>query len=263
MRRHFNLIIYIVTLSFLIPGNPTSVRGADSADSGSTEKTLSQLEDRFFEREYDTDSPADRLNRLDEFIYGADQSGSTTDRLNHILSTIPDETADSSKAVTNQNADLPASSSNNTTDRSDQTSSSTNNSSEEANEPSSGNPFDYSSYPRVTTLEQELLGRTYASDSLPQRLARMETKAFGSPSSSTDLGQRTDLLDDYAQRHDLYGEHNPSANPATAISSAANGQSQNSIYNRAPSTAPEHLAPKTYTHPEMAASLAVWKNVFR
>ncbi len=103
-----------------------------------------------------------------------------------------------------------------------------------ASESGVSNPFDYSSYPRVTTLEQELLGRTYTTDSLPQRLSRMETKAFGAPSSSLDLGQRTDLLDDYAQRHDLYGEHKPSANPANAMAPAHRHSAEMSTYNRQP-----------------------------
>ncbi len=66
MRRHFNLIIFIATVSFLVPSGPAAVRGENSANSGNMEKTLSQLEDRFFEHQYDTDSTTDRLNRLDE-----------------------------------------------------------------------------------------------------------------------------------------------------------------------------------------------------
>lgn len=54
-------------------------------------------------------------------------------------------------------------------------------------------------YPRVTAIENTILGQTFAYEPLPTRLERMEKKAFGKPSQSDDLGERTDALYDYAQ----------------------------------------------------------------
>ncbi len=44
---------------------------------------------------------------------------------------------------------------------------------------------------------------------MPDRLNRLETKCFGKPSEDTDLGQRVESLEAYAQRHDIYGEYPP------------------------------------------------------
>lgn len=55
-------------------------------------------------------------------------------------------------------------------------------------------------YPHIDTLEKEILGQTYKQDALPDRIARMEEKAFGAPSSDPDLTNRTDALDDYTQK---------------------------------------------------------------
>lgn len=57
---------------------------------------------------------------------------------------------------------------------------------------------DYGSYPRVTELEQQLLGSTYVKDPLPVRVARLETKEFGKTTPNDDLCDRIDRLDKVA-----------------------------------------------------------------
>ncbi len=57
-----------------------------------------------------------------------------------------------------------------------------------------------SSYPRVTALEQAILGKTFESEQLSARLTRMEMSAFTKDSSSLALGDRTDALEDYAEK---------------------------------------------------------------
>jgi len=54
------------------------------------------------------------------------------------------------------------------------------------------------SYPRVNELEQQLLGKTYLSEPLAQRLTRLEMKAFGKASPGADLCDRVDKLDRFA-----------------------------------------------------------------
>jgi hypothetical protein len=55
-------------------------------------------------------------------------------------------------------------------------------------------------YPRISALETAILNQTYTNDQLPERLARLEAKAFGKVSSDDDLGERTDLLQQYVER---------------------------------------------------------------
>jgi len=55
-------------------------------------------------------------------------------------------------------------------------------------------------YPRVTALEQAILGQTFVGQPLPDRLSRMEIKAFGSASTNTELSDRTDTLETYAEK---------------------------------------------------------------
>jgi hypothetical protein len=55
-------------------------------------------------------------------------------------------------------------------------------------------------YPHITALENEILGQAYTTEALPDRLTRMEIKAFGSKSSSADYSDRTDALENYATK---------------------------------------------------------------
>lgn len=55
-------------------------------------------------------------------------------------------------------------------------------------------------YPRVTAIEQAILGQTFAYEPLSTRLERMERKAFNKASDSDDLSGRTDALYDYADK---------------------------------------------------------------
>lgn len=57
-----------------------------------------------------------------------------------------------------------------------------------------------SNYPHITALEDEILGQSYPQDALAARITRMETKAFGAPSTDTDLSNRTDALEAYAEK---------------------------------------------------------------
>lgn len=55
-------------------------------------------------------------------------------------------------------------------------------------------------YPRVTAIEQTILGQTFAYEPLSTRLERMERKAFKKVSDNDDLSARTDALYDYAEK---------------------------------------------------------------
>ena len=56
------------------------------------------------------------------------------------------------------------------------------------------------SYPRVSLIENAILGKTFPNDDLGVRIERLESRAFGKASSNPDLGDRTDELQNYAEK---------------------------------------------------------------
>ena len=142
-----------VTLTLCLNSNYLAL-SLDSLPAENSNQKLSELETRFFEHPYSTESDSDRINRIEQFIFGCTETGSVNDRLQHILSTIPAESAkplsDSDSQSTEQ------SKTDNNPENLGQNSART----DYADQPSEDNSSNkqYSSYPRVTSLEQELLG---------------------------------------------------------------------------------------------------------
>jgi hypothetical protein len=155
---------------------------------------LTQLEDRLFEHNYPNENEATRLHRLEQFVFGDDQTGSLNDRVSRLQSTLA-KNEPKTPELNAQQTSLPAQPKQEVAQTVPNDQSAT-----------SFPKFDYGSYPRVTELEKHFLGKTYVNDALPERVARLETKAFGKASPSDDLGQRVDNLDQYAHRHDLFKE---------------------------------------------------------
>jgi TolA-binding protein len=191
-------VIFMTAISFtpLLSANAAPA-APPAVGSGSITDSLSSLEDKLFERTYKTEDVETRLKRLEESILGEAQTGSPKERIAYLQNAInanevtaTDKSGVAPSAQPAQQAAAPA-----------------------APAATSYPAFDYGSYPRVTQLEQELLGTTYTKEALPSRLARLETKAFGKPSDSADLSLRTDNLDQYAQRHDIYGDRNVALRP--------------------------------------------------
>lgn len=141
---------------------------------------------KYFDRTFSGDD-ASRLDRLDNFIFGAVTPLPPQARLAHILASVgaaaPAAPPASSSSSSSSSIPAVASAKNNSTPR-------------PAAQPADQSP---GHYPRVTALEGAILGQTYESQPIADRLARMETKAFGAPSHSDDLSERTDQLDRYAQ----------------------------------------------------------------
>jgi hypothetical protein len=88
------------------------------------------------------------------------------------------------------------------------------------------------SYPRVTALEQAILEQTYDGEALSERLSRMEIKAFAKAMPDSALGDRTDALEDYAEKKlhkKILGQSSTTADSAesgaTAGSSGGGGGS--------------------------------------
>ncbi len=235
MIRNIFAALGLATFFFLMQSN--FAIGIDNDTSQNIEKTLSQLETRFFEHQYETDSDIDRIDRIEQFIFGCNQTGSLTDRIKHIQSAIPDATIAQINNMPSVTTNSPNVSDDEHPDSSniDQSSDSIDQSNDQSANSSSKSNSQYSSYPRVTSLEQELLGHTYEADTLSRRLARLETKAFGNVSANSELSDRVDNLDDYAQRHDLYGERKIANNTNSSLAfvppkSMGRGRNNNSVY---------------------------------
>jgi len=199
--RFFGLsVILMMTAISVTPLSPSDAAPAPPAASpASVSEGLSSLEDKLFERTYKTDDVETRLKRLEESILGEAQTGSPAERIAYLQNAIHQN----EQTATDRSGVAPAA--NSTPQATAPTPA--------ANTTASYPAFDYGSYPRVTQLEQELLGTTYTKEALPSRLSRLETKAFGKASTSTDLSLRTDALDQYAQRHDIYGDRNVAGRP--------------------------------------------------
>ena len=90
-------------------------------------------------------------------------------------------------------------------------------------------------YPHIDSLEMTILGQTYQSDPLKDRVSRMEVTAFGSASTNPDMSQRTDALENYAERK-LHKRPQPQNNDEDTASNGgqqqgSSGSTENKILN--------------------------------
>jgi len=100
--------------------------------------------------------------------------------------------------------------------------------------PSNATAYDdsgHGNYPRVTQLEQDLLGQTYVNDPLPTRVGRLEMKQFGKVSTA-DLCDRLDKLDEIVKPQSLapkgYVSDEVDVAPTQTAASGAPGDGSNS-----------------------------------
>ncbi len=163
----------------------------------SMDKQLSDLETRFFLHDFARDTIDERITRLEKFTFGATHAGTPAQRLARVAGTLQTHSPsalisdvmdlDSKVSVPKPNSASRMSNPNDSLDGNAKTAR------------TASEPADDTDYPHISYLENEILGQTYAGQSLSTRLQRMETKAFGSPSRSADLSDRTDALERYAE----------------------------------------------------------------
>jgi len=175
---------------------------ADNSSASDLEKNISALEMRFFAHNYSQESVDKRIDRLEEFVFGTTKTGSEQERTTGLLQTVPDLTENpASNNETNEQGKA---------DDASKTGDNANNANPDSMSTNTENADNTSdeSYPAVTTIEQQLLGRTYETLPIKKRLAQLETKAFGKASQSTDLSERVDLLKQYVSSTETQGENN-------------------------------------------------------
>ena len=186
---------------------------------------MTKLEIRFFQHNYPKDSQEARLDRLEKMVFGETKTGSEGERLQRLIGAVPagESTPAAGTASGSQSDSLVdeprARSSSPSGSRSSSSSSSPGYQDDDVaktptSQPSSGSSRRSSpppqatadsddddnvktdeKYPAVTAIEQKTLGKDYAGEPVNKRLARLETKVFGKPSSnSMDLSDRVDAL---------------------------------------------------------------------
>ncbi len=174
----FSALAFVALSVFLIA--PPSFAVADN------DASLLKLEEKFFQHTYPKESIDGRLDRIEKMVFGEAKDGDDAARLSALVQAVPNLNSGSSAppaqtarqgggAAGGGSARQPA-----TTAQADE---------EDAEPAPIGN------YPAVDAIERKAFsGKTYSQEPVNQRLARLETKYFGKPSSGTDLTERTDRL---------------------------------------------------------------------
>jgi hypothetical protein len=164
---------------------------AFAADKNSINADLTSLENRFFMHAYSSDTVDERLDRLDKLVYGRVRQGTDQDRISSLLLSVPN--VQSQSVATSTSSSQPGST---TLEPEHPQTAMPGPAPSRAS--SSGQTVDY--YPTVTALEKKIEGTTNISLPVQDRLAKLETVAFGKPSTSDDLSKRVDHLKEYARK---------------------------------------------------------------
>lgn len=227
--------------------NPWSVSLAQQSLDADSQRLLNLLEQKYFGRTYESDSDERREARLEKLVFGDVLSGDSKQRINRLAAS----TANLEPVAASQpEAQAPTAP---TTATTTQTPAATYQ--DATDEEYKGSESD--SYPRVTALENAILGQSHAEEKLQARLARMESKAFGAASSKSSFGDRTDALEQYAEQklHKKLFPEDPD-NEIADDSSAPNATSAGSGQYPRITALEQAILGKTNTTQELPARLA-------
>jgi hypothetical protein len=170
IRKHaFACLFLISSLTSVVPAF-----AAQSATGSATDTTISALETKIFSHSYTRESEADRVARLERFVFSSTKTDGTLDeRVSRLTSAVNIREVKDDSYVPKRRPFT------------DWT-------------PSASRPVApvvaNTNYPRVNELEQRLFGQTYSNDPVAVRLNRLETRAYGKTSNSSDLAMRVDSL---------------------------------------------------------------------
>lgn len=154
---------------------------------------LQEMENKFFEHDFSKESLDYRVQRLEKFAFGEASTGPLDQRIERLAKVVElHKPLVAPKVPTGDQSQSDP-------DTAD---------SEEVT--------DQSKYPHITFLEQQILKKTFETDSLEQRLSRLEVKAFGKATNSPDPAARTDALQAFVDR----------TTPRSAAPQVANAGSQ-------------------------------------
>lgn len=213
--KSFSVILSISLNLLLVQAAFSAVSGSGSASPYSEKldatsgSQLKLLELKYFEHNFNGDLPEERVSRVEKLIYGEPLSGSPSDRVKQMVSTLLAE-GETLDPIGSEKSDEPQDQ-NPSRQSGKKKQSRTQTDSNESSAASGNNFADPGNYPHISNLEKEILGKTYEGQTLPSRLGRLEEKAFGSASDSSNFSARTDRLEDYAVKvlHDKPFAVNP------------------------------------------------------
>src|SRR6185369_5120468 len=191
-----------------------------AALAASMEDQLGQLENRFFEHQYPKDTVDARLERLEKFVLGEARSGPDSERLKTLLGSLPAQPAPDAPSTAQDPVTPPSKNA------------------DDAQAPTTASDDsiqDSSDYPRVSAIEQKILGKAQPNVPVQQRLAQLEKKAFGKVSSEPDLSERTAKLEEYMASRFPDSENQPDNGltynaPAANAPAAASGNAASGSY---------------------------------
>ncbi|MBI4532835.1 MAG: hypothetical protein HY711_02720, partial [Candidatus Melainabacteria bacterium] len=161
----------VLAYGFVLSTLPPAV---SQADGGSIVEPIKAMEHRFFFRQYIQDPVEKRLERLELLVFGSIQTGTNLERMQRLKTTIADRDCRSASAIAGGQDKL--------------------NGNVASKEPPASKAAPRTNYPALSTLEWRVLKKTYPTDSLDQRLARLETKIFGQSATAMSYVDRLERL---------------------------------------------------------------------
>ncbi|MBU6450578.1 MAG: hypothetical protein KGS72_02285 [Cyanobacteria bacterium REEB67] len=159
-------------------------------------KDVLVLENRFFCHHYGHDPMEKRIERLELITLGSAQAGSNAERLARLKLAVVNRDKSAAKTIAR-----------------------------ESQKPD-GELASKTNYPILGTLEWRILKKTYASEAIDPRLARMETQLFGMPAQSMSYVDRIERL---KKTIGMDIASTQSGNPAVASTPFSRGISKNQI----------------------------------
>jgi len=166
-----------------------------AAPSTPVDAEVDKLEVRFFEHDYPLDTVDARLTRLEDLVFGEARTGSDQQRVAMILQALPPPEPAASSGQTARASGGPPAGAGSASGSGSEPRVSSNDDDDRNYGADSGD------YPRVTALENEILGKSYADEPVSRRLGQLETRVFGKPSEDLALSDRCDRLEQYAVQH--------------------------------------------------------------
>ncbi|MBP7863825.1 hypothetical protein KA183_19220 [bacterium] len=148
---------------------------------------LESLETKFFSHTYPKDGMEERLDRLEQMVFGEGKEGPHEPRLAKLLETVPLDSAPPQSQAQSQPQSQPQ-----PTAQSPQ-----NNAPSRQEAPtvaSSDDDGSVGNYPAINAIEEKTFKKNFAKEPIATRLSRLETKILGKASNSNDLSERMDKL---------------------------------------------------------------------
>lgn len=161
-----------LTICVATPVNAANAPAPSPMSEQAVSKETGLLENRFFAHQYANDPVDKRLERLELMVFGGTQDGSNEERLHRLKKVI----AERPQARKNWAQDKAPSAA------------------QQEKTAEKGKDSGSSQYPVLNTLEWRALKKTYPTESLDQRLGRLEQKLFGQDSPTMAYADRVDRL---------------------------------------------------------------------